>query len=270
MPKMLFSDLDGTLLNSEKKVSEKDAAAIREMTRKGNYFVINTGRPTQASLPFATELGLNTRGCYLVSYNGGVITEISNNHELYDVRLDYGTVEELFMLAEQENLYIQTYDGNAIVYSRDGKELFQYSAGKAMSEVYAAGDVISHLHNEPHKCIVISYTDHDALENFRRKYMGRFDSRCDMFFSCPEFLEIMPKGIDKGGAVRQLSGFLRIPVEDTIAVGDERNDIPMIKAAGIGIAMANSHPDVKLSSDYVTSNDCDHNAIAEIIEKYIL
>lgn len=268
MPRILFSDLDGTLLNSEKKVSERDREAIRRMTKQGNIFVINTGRPTEASLPIAHELGLNYRGCYLVSYNGGVIIDLSNGTELYDIRLDYGTVEEMFILAKSEDLYIQTYDGNRIVYSRDGKEIFQYRVGKAMSEVFAGDDVISKLHSEPHKCIIIHYTDHDRLEAFRQKYMGRFLNRCDMFFSCPEFLEIMPRGINKGGAIEKLAGYLRIPIENTIAVGDERNDISMIKAAGIGVAMKNSHPDVILAADVVTENDCDHGGIAEIIERY--
>ncbi|MEG0963241.1 MAG: HAD-IIB family hydrolase, partial [Lachnospiraceae bacterium] len=90
------------------------------------------------------------------------------------------------------------------------------------------------------------------------------------FFSCNEYLEYCPKDVDKGSGVKYIAEFLNVPMENTIAAGDERNDIPMIKAAGIGVAVSNAHKDVIAFADYVTENDNNHGAIAEIIKKFIL
>ena len=86
------------------------------------------------------------------------------------------------------------------------------------------------------------------------------------FFSCPEYLEYCPLGIDKGSGVRYLCSYLGISLENAYAVGDERNDIPMLQAAGTGIAMENAHGDTKAAADYVTEHDNEHDAIAEIVK----
>ena len=75
---------------------------------------------------------------------------------------------------------------------------------------------------------------------------------------------------DKGSGLKYISKFLNVPIENTVAVGDERNDIPMIQAAHVGVAVKNGHEDLKDAADYVTEHDNEHGAIAEIIEKFIL
>ena len=90
------------------------------------------------------------------------------------------------------------------------------------------------------------------------------------FFSCEEYLEYVPKGIDKGSSVTNLVSLLGIAPEDVYAIGDERNDIPMLQQAHIGIAMANSHREVFTFAGYVTQNDNNHDGVAEGIYKFIL
>ena len=94
--------------------------------------------------------------------------------------------------------------------------------------------------------------------------------RGNCFFSRSEYLEYCPKDTDKGSGLRYISKFLNIPMENTVAVGDERNDIPMIQAANIGVAVKNGHEDLKKAADYITEHDNEHGAVAEVIEKFIL
>ena len=107
------------------------------------------------------------------------------------------------------------------------------------------------------------------LQEFKKQH-ERFQEHSNSFFSCNEYLEICPKDTDKGSAVAYISQFLGVLPENTVAVGDERNDIPMIQAAHTGVAVKNSHPDIRQAADYITSRDSAHGAVAEVIDKFIL
>ena len=82
-------------------------------------------------------------------------------------------------------------------------------------------------------------------------------------------LEFTKRGVDKGSALKELATFLDIRIEDTVAIGDEENDIPMIQAAGVGVAMFNASDDIKVSADEVTTVDNNCGGVAEIINKYV-
>ena len=89
-------------------------------------------------------------------------------------------------------------------------------------------------------------------------------------FSKPEMLEFSHMLSNKGEAVRYMAEFYNQPIENTIAVGDEENDCPMIEAAGVGVAMANASAAAKAVANYVTVRDNNHSGIAEVIKKFIL
>ena len=92
----------------------------------------------------------------------------------------------------------------------------------------------------------------------------------DMYFSSREYLEIVPKGVNKGAGMIKFCELMGIPLSCTIAAGDENNDISMIRAAEVGCAVANGLDQVKAEADYVTSRDNNQGAVAEIIERFVL
>ena len=113
--------------------------------------------------------------------------------------------------------------------------------------------------------------DYDRLVRIREEFLRRFsDKGLNCFFSSPYLLEVLPTGVTKGDALRYLCGLTGIPVEHSVSAGDQENDISMIEAAGVGCAMANAVPACKEAADYITEADCDHDGLAEIIEKFIL
>ena len=91
----------------------------------------------------------------------------------------------------------------------------------------------------------------------------------DCYFSCDQYLEIVPVGMTKGTAVRRLCQIMGAGVEDAIAVGDAANDLSMIQAAGVGVAMANATDEIKAAADRVTTRDNNHDGIAEVIDWYL-
>ena len=112
--------------------------------------------------------------------------------------------------------------------------------------------------------------DDEKLKRFQKANAVWAKGKCNSFFSCKEYLEYCPVDTDKGTGAQYLVKLLNIPHTSTVAIGDEQNDIPMIQSAHIGIAMKNGIDDIKKTADYVTENDNNHDAIAEVIEKFIL
>ena len=120
------------------------------------------------------------------------------------------------------------------------------------------------------KIVVVDPGLHDNLELFRKEALNELGNVLDLYFSAPDYLEVVVKGVNKGKALIEICDFLDFSVEDTVAVGDEENDIPMIIEAEVGCAVANATDEVKKVADFITANDCDHDGIIEVIEKFVL
>ena len=106
--KILFADLDATLLCDDKTISEKNRQMIREMLKRGNYFVIATGRPVESGRSVVKELGLTRPGCYMIAFNGAVVYDCAADHILLKRSVPVEVVYELFERAKEEGIYAQT------------------------------------------------------------------------------------------------------------------------------------------------------------------
>ena len=268
MAKILFTDLDGTLLTDDKKISSKNKEAIQKMLHQVNYFVICTGRPVASGRIVAKELGLTSAGCYMICFNGAVVYDCSSDRILFQKSLAFPDVQRLFEEAKKAGIHIQTYNDTHIVALEHSRELDFY-VGRSNVPYKLVLNVFDALDKEPQKVLMIDTENSGKLQRFLDDNIEWTKKTMNAFFSCEEYLEYCPKGIDKGTGVRELTSFLNLSIEDTIAVGDERNDIAMIHAAHLGIAMKNAHDIVKEEADIVTEHTNNEDAIAEIIEKYI-
>lgn len=267
MKKILFTDLDGTLLDERKAVSSGNRRAVDDLLAAGNYFVIATGRPVASALDVARALKLDRPGCYLVACNGGALYEIAGERLLKQQTLPLPYVSYLFEEARGAGLHIQTYQDGLILAERSTRELADY-VEKSTLKARVAPDVPKALMEEPYKVLLSSLDDEEALIRFQQQHREWERGKCNSFFSSREYLEYCPAGVDKGAGIRQMAELLGVPLSDTWAAGDERNDIPMLLAAGTGVAMANGHPDAKAAAAYVTKRDNDHDGIAEVVEVF--
>lgn len=266
--KILFTDLDDTLLDDNKEVCRENREKIAQMLAQGHYFVITTGRPTATGKIVVKELGLTMPGCYMASFNGAVIYDCAAQRVLVQRAIPLHVAKEIIDEAHKAGIYIHSYQQDIILTEEHSPELDFY-IDKVKMEYQLVPDIYSRLYNDPNKLIMIDIDGSDRLLNFQKEH-EEILSPCNVFFSRNEYLEICPKDTDKGSAVKYITEFLGLPPENTVAVGDERNDIPMIQAAHIGVAVANGHPDIKEAADYVTRCDSAHGAIAEVIDKFIL
>lgn len=266
--KILFTDLDQTLLNQDKSISRENRDAITKLLEQGHYIVIVTGRPIATGRIVAKELGLTMLGCYMVAFNGAVIYDCAADRILAERTLPMEVAKEVIDEAHKAGIYVQTYQNDTILTESHGKELDFY-LNNAKMRYRLVTDIYGSLETEPNKVLLADVESQEPLLHFREQHPG-LQEKTNCFFSCNQYLEFCPKDTDKGSGLKYISGFLNVPMENTVAAGDERNDIPMIRAAHIGVAVKNAHKDLREAADYVTEHDNEHGAIAEIIEKFIL
>lgn len=267
--KILFVDLDATLLRDDKSISEKNRSAIQEMLTQGHYIVLATGRPVESGRIVARELGLTMPGCYMIAFNGAVLYDCASDRVLLKRSLPIDVVQELFERAEKAGIYAQTYTNTEIIATKHTKELDYYKEKSKLSYKLSE-NVLDLLDEEPQKVLLIALENKERLMKFQRENLSWEREKCTSFFSCEEYLEYCPLNTNKGSGIEYLTKLLGMSMDATIAVGDEENDISMIEKAHIGVAMKNGIPEIKRAADYVTENDNNHDAIAEVIEKFIL
>ena len=263
--KIFFFDLDGTLLNSQKKISEKTMEALKRFTDAGNYFAISTGRAIDSAMDVQKELGLYFKGTFLIGYNGGQIYDCAKNELIYRAEIPFDLVKRCFELAKKHDVHIHTYTDNHIITPDDG-ECMVYYRRVIKTPMIVTDDILSELKFGPSKCIAIELHDHDKMENFRKEVSEIAPDKLSVMYSNAFYLEIFPKEAGKGSAVVRLCDHLNIPIENSLAAGDEQNDISMIQAAGTGIAMLNATDAVKKIADVITDADNDHDGLAPFIK----
>ena len=269
--KSLFLDLDGTLLNDQKKITPENQQAMQLALSRGHRIVIASGRPLKSALLQASQLGLDGAGCYVIAYNGGVVYDCLHQREVFRKTMEREDLYAVFDEANRRGVYIQTYDGDYVVVERRGNSAMarRYCSAIQM-EFRVIGDVRRDLSAPPPKALLIDFEGRTATESMRQWILHNLSGRVDTFFSSPSYLEVVPAGINKGRAVVEMCKALEIPLRNAVAAGDEANDISMIRAAGTGVAMKNASAEVKAAADYVTRRDNNHDGIAEVIYRYML
>lgn len=267
--KILFVDLDATLLCDDKSISERNREAISRMLAEGHYIALATGRPVESGRVVARELGLTMPGCYMIAFNGAVLYDCAADRVLFKRSIPIDVVQELFERAKKAGLYVQTYTNTDIITTKHTKELDYYKERSGLSYKLSE-NVLDLLDEEPQKVLLIALEDKERLIKFQKENLKWERGKCNSFFSCAEYLEYCPPDTSKGTGIEFLTQILNMPSDATVAVGDEQNDITMIKKAHVGVAMKNGIQELKDVADYVTEHDNNHDAIAEVIEKFIL
>lgn len=267
--KILFTDLDGTLLDDQKNISEKNQAAIQAALKEGHKIVVTTGRPLVSAIAQSQALGLTYEGCYAIAYNGACIYDFHNQKIIYGVSFPKNLLRLVFDKAHEAGLHVQTYSDESILSEYETEDLKRYSQITKVPYT-VVDDVTRALDSDPYKIIVMDYNDKKTLEDFQSQIDPLIEGDLQSFFSCDCYLEFTAPRISKGTAISHLCAFLDLPMENTVAVGDAENDIAMLDTAAVGAVMANAEDDIKKHGNYITEADNNHSGVAEVIEKFIL
>ncbi len=265
--KILFSDMDGTLLLNDSTISKEMHDALRAMMSCGHKLVLTSGRPLPSILERINLLDLNMPGMYIISNNGALIYDVDNNVPLRSYKLSSDIIAEICEMADSMGVHVHSYTDSEIVGFSEDEELDFYRQRIHMPFV-KTNDIAAFLNDGSYKVQLIHLTDHALMEKLREEILCKLGDKVEAMFSSSKYLEVLPKGVDKGDAVAFLTDYFPVLRCNTFASGDEMNDIPMIRAAHTGIAMANANDKVKAVADVVTKETNDHDGLLEIISMF--
>ena len=263
--KMIVLDLDDTLLRDDHTISPYTKEMLFKAQDAGVKVVLASGRPTYAMRALGDELRLADYGSYLLSFNGGRITNCQTNEDIFSSTLTLDDVRFLKDLSEKENVFIHTYVGDNIITDKNNEytTIEADITGLPISEV---DDFVKAVPEPPVKVLMVE--DPEILKPLEKRLQQELSERFSVLRSKPYFLEFTEKGVTKGTTLDHLIKQLGIKREEVIAIGDSYNDQSMIEFAGLGVAMGNAPEDIKAISDYVTTSNME-DGVAHVVEKFI-
>lgn len=271
MYKLIASDMDETLLNDDHQICQRNIDLIKKAKEKGVKFVPATGRGYMSIQNDLKRLGLyDELEEYVISFNGGALSENKDNKVLFFEGLSFEKTKEIFE-------YGLNCDVCQHVYTQDKLYVFNLSESEAkrikhqkMECEIMTENSIDFLKNVPISKILYQNTDVPYLMSLEPKMKHIWEGECAVSYSSNRYMEFNKIGVDKGAGLKRLAEILGIDISETIAVGDNYNDMPMLSVAGLSVAAANAVDDVKKACDVTTKADNNEGVIAEVIERFIL
>lgn len=266
MIKLCTIDLDGTLFDKNKNVSKENREAIKLAKQNGCHIVISTGRPYPGIKHLVADLGLNEDGDFIICYNGSKIINTFTEDYIFVNTMTGKDVKELYRESKRLGVNFHAF--------RKNEEL--------ITDVYNPyTDVEMTINNIG--CTLVNFEDIKDNDEFLKCMMVSSDEnvtrvideinpiypkKYSMVRSAKIFLEFLSPGIDKGSGLEILAKHYNINPNETMAIGDAGNDLAMIKKAHIGVAMANSFPNIKEVADFITTSN-EESGVAYAINKFI-
>jgi len=265
--KALVLDIDGTLTNSKKEITEATKAAIWEITKKGHSVVLASGRPTPGMRRYEKELELEKCGGYLLSFNGARVVDCATGEIVYQRLLSCGMIPRLYNFAKENGCGLITYFGDKVISAFEPDEYVSLEARINGMEIQVVKNFVEFVDYDINKCLMTAPAD--KAPGFEQILKEEYKDSASVYRSEPFFIEIMPKGVDKATTLSRMLETMDVSRENTICCGDGFNDISMIKYAGVGVAMGNAQPAVKEVADYITATN-DEDGLVEVINEFIL
>lgn len=266
MYKLIAVDMDGTLLKEDKSVSEATKRAIERAKKKGVKVVITSGRPIAGLTRYLKELNLAGDDDYVISFNGCLIQKAKTREILYKSILKGSDLSYLYKISKQLQVNIHAFSKLQCITPKNSKYT-EVEVG--INDIPI--NIVDFSTIKPDEDIekVMMVDGPEILDEAIKKLPKEVYDRYTVVKSAPYFLEFLNKNSNKGEGVKALAKYLGIDQREVICIGDEENDLHMIKFAGLGVAMGNAIEEVKRAADYITSTN-EENGVAEIIEKFIL
>ncbi len=270
MYRMILSDLDETLLVNH-HVPDFNREAVQKLSDKNVKFVPATGRAFNMIREILQELGTYEKeNEYAICFNGGLIVENKNERILRFQGLSYEKAKKMFDLAEKFDVCVLIFTLDyCYIFRADPDEVERKTLQKAPFRVIDEYDM-SFLKEDKIAKILFERRDMDYLKSIEKQLQPLIQDEYAISYSSHRYIEFNAPGISKGNALLWLSDYLGIRQEETIAIGDNYNDVAMIQNAGLGVCVSSATPDIQAIADYVTSVDYDQGAVKEVIEKFIM
>ncbi len=265
--KVLVLDIDGTLTNSKKEITENTKKSIVRIMEEGHIVILASGRPTPGMRRYEKELELEKYGGYLLSFNGGKIVNCKTGEIVFQRTLPPHILLGIYKFALEHDCGLMTYMGDTIILGTRRDEYVELEAKINGMPIQEVEDMLRFVDFEMNKCLMTAPIE--KAPEYEEKLKELYGDIVSIYRSEPFFIEIMPKGVDKATSLERMLNIEGWKRENTICCGDGFNDMTMISYAGVGIAMENAQERVKEAADFVTKSN-DEDGIVTVINKFIL
>lgn len=272
--KLIATDMDGTLLNSNKEVSQRNKEILHKAKESGVQIVIATGRIYTSARMYARLLGINTP---IIACNGAIIRASSTEEIIESTPIENTIIKEILEALEESNIYYHFY-GSESFYTKELKYTSDYYY-KLNNNLSTAERINIKIEENPLLAFKSREIKDDILKfvvidedisklNFVRDKLRDIQG-VSIDKSWYNNIEIMAKGVSKGNALKKLRKLMEISKEEIISFGDNENDISLFEESGFKVAMANGEEILKEKADYITLSN-DEDGVAYGIDKFVI
>ena len=262
--KVITLDIDGTLTNSEKVITENTKKALLDFQEKGGKIILASGRPQHSMFPYAETLALKKYGGYILAYNGCCVIDCKTGNMMFRQTLDRGYIPEICGIIKNYPVGIGAYQEDNMIVGNSVNRYTRNASQRNHLNIIYVENFAEYVDFDIYKCLLQG--EPEIISELECILSEKYKDKLGVFKSEPFFLEIVPNGIDKAYTLDRLLKMTGFSTDECIACGDGFNDISMIKYAGLGVAMGNASDTVKKSADFITlPNDLD--GIAFLLEK---
>lgn len=254
--RMIFCDLDGTLLDDDKHISELTFKTARELRNQGVYFCVATGRPQAGIEKNWTQWQLDELADVVIGINGAMIWDQGKREDVYfltpaamrQIQEIFDPLKPKYYIYDLEHVYANENDEKAKELQRINQVAYRYADMKKLME-QPQPKIALHFRKED-----VAKT-HDILEHlvqplFRGVYSG------------VDFIEFSDARVSKANAIKLIAERYGCTMNEVVAFGNEGNDIDMLQEAGLGVCVANGNPVAKAAADDLTKEDNNHSGVA--------
>ena len=263
MIKMVVTDIDGTIADKDANISQSVRNSIDSLSKKGVKVVLATGRMFRATYPVLLDLNLDTP---IISYQGGFVKEYFNEQKvLYAKYTDKTLAHETIDYFRSKNIHINIYVNDTLFVESDDDYIKKYIENRNI--VYTVVNDLKKVDMTGlHKVLGID-KDTQKIINATKELQEKYKNDLYIIRSTPYFCEVSNPEASKAAALRFLREYWGFKKEEVLAIGDQDNDIDMIKEAGIGVAMGNGTSALKDCADFITKS-VDEDGFSFAMEKF--
>jgi hypothetical protein len=262
MYKMIAIDIDDTLLNDKREISEGNKTVLAEAMEHGVIVTLATGRMYASAKQVASQLELNVP---LITYQGSLVKNVMDGHVLYERSVPREAAQLIFDYVKQRGLHLQSYYNDILYVKERNLKIEEYSElSNIPFEIHPSFDELADKPNT--KLLMID--EPGKLDEIISELRPLIGDQVHMTKSKPHYLEFIHAEGTKGHALKALAAHFGCDMSQVIAIGDSWNDHELIEAAGLGVAMENAVESLKKIADYVTRSN-NEDGVKHVVEKFI-
>lgn len=267
--KLLVTDVDGTLINRNGEISPENYEVLKKARTLGLQISLSTGRPPKSSWDIIEKLALDN---YHIFFEGALVSHYRTGEIIYTQSIDSALLKQIVSFAHAHDTYLELYSPTH--YFAEHENWWTNASRSFFGievQIRDLADIWEHETIMKGQLVAVNSDEKALAEDFRHHFANRLEFREVKSPAYPDatFINILAPGVSKGKALEALAMHLSIPLDEVVAIGDWKNDIPLLSAAGLGIAMGNAHDELKRIADYITL-DVEEHGLAAAIKKFIL